>query len=52
MERDRAEERVEKLRERLLELQQRLYAEHKRSLLIVIQAMDTGGKDGAIKKIL
>jgi PPK2 family polyphosphate:nucleotide phosphotransferase len=46
-----AERRVEKLRERLLELQQRLYAEHKRSLLIVIQAMDTGGKDGAIKKI-
>ncbi len=28
-----------------------LYAEHQRSLLIVIQAMDTGGKDGAIKNI-
>lgn len=37
------------LRERLSELQQALYAEHKRSLLIVVQAMDTGGKDGAIK---
>ena len=49
--RDDAEEEVENLRERLLELQQALYAEHQRSLLIVIQAMDTGGKDGAIKKI-
>jgi PPK2 family polyphosphate:nucleotide phosphotransferase len=49
--RDEAETEVEALRERLLELQQALYAEHARSLLIVIQAMDTGGKDGAIKKI-
>ena len=51
MSRDDAEREVERLRERLLELQQALYAEHQRSLLIVIQAMDTGGKDGAIKKI-
>jgi polyphosphate kinase 2 (PPK2 family) len=42
--RDEAEAEVEALRERLLELQQALYAEHARSLLIVIQAMDTGGK--------
>ena len=42
---------VETLRARLAELQQMLYAEHKRSLLMVVQAMDTGGKDGAIKKI-
>lgn len=47
----KAERRVDKLRERLGELQQALYAEHQRSLLIVVQAMDTGGKDGAIKKI-
>ena len=47
----KGERRADKLRERLLELQTALYAEHKRSLLIVIQAMDTGGKDGAIKKI-
>lgn len=33
------------------ELQIRLYAESKRSLLIVLQAMDTGGKDGAIKSV-
>jgi PPK2 family polyphosphate:nucleotide phosphotransferase len=47
----KAERRANKLRDRLRELQQALYAEHQRSLLIVIQAMDTGGKDGAIKKI-
>lgn len=37
------------LREKLSELQQVLYAEHRRSLLLIFQAMDTGGKDGAIK---
>ncbi len=33
------------------ELQFKLYAEAKTGLLIVIQAMDTGGKDGAIRKV-
>ena len=47
----KAERELEKLQERLTELQQALYAEHQRSLLIVMQAMDTGGKDGAIKKL-
>lgn len=48
---DDGEREVDSLQERLAELQQALYAEHKRSLLIVVQAMDTGGKDGAIKVI-
>ena len=43
---------LEKLRERLFVLQEALYAEHKRSVLVVFQAMDTGGKDGAVKSIL
>lgn len=34
--------------EALTSLQYRLYAENKRSLLIVLQAMDTAGKDGTI----
>jgi PPK2 family polyphosphate:nucleotide phosphotransferase len=38
-------------RERIAELQERLYAEGRQSLLIVLQAMDTGGKDGAIKHV-
>jgi PPK2 family polyphosphate:nucleotide phosphotransferase len=45
------EKELEHQRDRLSKLQQRLYAENKRSLLIVLQAMDTGGKDGTIKHV-
>lgn len=38
--------------ERIDVLQQRLYAEGTRSLLMVIQAMDAAGKDGTIRNIL
>jgi len=38
-------------RDRIADLQARLYGEQKRSLLIVLQAMDTGGKDGTIKGV-
>ncbi|MGI8481294.1 MAG: PPK2 family polyphosphate kinase [Chthoniobacterales bacterium] len=48
---EKAEKQIKKLRERLGQLQQALYAERQRSLLIVLQAMDTGGKDGAIKNL-
>ena len=36
---------------KLPELQERLYAESSRSLLIVLQALDTGGKDGTIEHV-
>jgi PPK2 family polyphosphate:nucleotide phosphotransferase len=36
---------------RIEELQARLYAERRQSLLIVLQAMDTGGKDGTIRGV-
>jgi len=36
----------------IAELQNRLYAEGKQALLIVIQATDTGGKDSTIRKVL
>lgn len=39
------------LRERLRELQVRLLAEQSQSLLIVLQAMDAGGKDGTVKSL-
>jgi PPK2 family polyphosphate:nucleotide phosphotransferase len=39
------------LRGRLAELQNRLWAERKQSLLIVLQAIDAGGKDGTIRKV-
>ena len=49
---DEARPRLSILRKRLCELQELLYAEHNRSLLIVLQAMDTGGKDGLIENLL
>jgi PPK2 family polyphosphate:nucleotide phosphotransferase len=42
---------LEKQRRRIQGLQARLYAENKQGLLIVLQAMDTGGKDGTIKHV-
>jgi PPK2 family polyphosphate:nucleotide phosphotransferase len=36
----------------IAELQNRLYAEGKQALLIVLQATDTGGKDSTIRKVL
>jgi PPK2 family polyphosphate:nucleotide phosphotransferase len=45
----KAEER--QLEERLALLQEKLYAEGKQSLLIVLQAMDAGGKDSTIKNV-
>jgi PPK2 family polyphosphate:nucleotide phosphotransferase len=38
--------------EQLVELQERLYAEEKRSLLIVLQGIDAAGKDGTVKHVL
>jgi PPK2 family polyphosphate:nucleotide phosphotransferase len=42
---------LEKLRQELDGLQEILYAEHKQKVLIVLQAMDTGGKDGTIRAV-
>ena len=39
------------LNAQLVELQNLLYAEHKHKVLVVLQAMDTGGKDGVIRKV-
>lgn len=47
--RDRAEEEFYQLRDELIELQCRLYADGKQKLLVVLQAMDAGGKDGTIR---
>jgi PPK2 family polyphosphate:nucleotide phosphotransferase len=38
--------------ERLAKLQERLYADHRRALLVVLQAMDAAGKDGVIKHVM
>ncbi len=42
---------LKKYCQQIRQLQERLYAENQRSLLIVLQAMDTGGKDGTIKHV-
>jgi PPK2 family polyphosphate:nucleotide phosphotransferase len=43
---------IERNSQRMRELQELLYAERKRSLLICLQAIDTGGKDGTINHVL
>src|SRR5690242_10320444 len=48
---DEVKEALKRQRDRIEELQERLYAENKQSLLIVLQAMDTGGKDGTIEHV-
>jgi PPK2 family polyphosphate:nucleotide phosphotransferase len=37
---------------RLRQLQERLYAEHRWAILVVLQGMDTAGKDGVIKHVM
>jgi PPK2 family polyphosphate:nucleotide phosphotransferase len=43
--------RLEELNDELEELQELLYAENKHKLLVVLQALDTGGKDGTIRHV-
>src|SRR5438445_8109437 len=40
-----------KLNERLRQLQEMLYAEHKMKVLVILQALDTGGKDGVLHRV-
>jgi PPK2 family polyphosphate:nucleotide phosphotransferase len=49
---DKAEEELLKNTRRLNELQALMYAENKHALLIVLQAMDAGGKDGTIHHVM
>jgi PPK2 family polyphosphate:nucleotide phosphotransferase len=42
---------LDELGERLMALQDRLYAESGQALLVVLQAMDAGGKDGTVKHV-
>jgi PPK2 family polyphosphate:nucleotide phosphotransferase len=48
----RAERAIPAHVEKLAALHDLLYAEHKRSLLIVLQGMDAAGKDGTIKHVV
>ena len=48
----RAKEALAKGIEALAELQEKLYADDKWALLLIFQAMDAAGKDGAIKHVM
>lgn len=50
-EKEEGRKQFEKLNRKLEELQEIIYAEHKHKILVVLQAMDTGGKDGTIRKV-
>ena len=48
----RAKRDLRRHRQKLFDLQERLFAERKRTLLIVLQGMDTSGKDGTVTHVI
>src|SRR5215211_6983989 len=46
------ESEYERLHAEIADLQERLYAEERRSLLMVLQGIDAAGKDGTVKHVL
>ena len=50
--REQAERMSEEFQQKIERLQERLYAESKQALLIILQGMDAGGKDGTIKHVM
>lgn len=50
--RETAKEELKKDKERLAEVQELFWADNRYSLLIVFQAMDAAGKDGAIRHVM
>ncbi|MBH5389456.1 polyphosphate kinase 2 family protein [Bradyrhizobium diversitatis] len=51
LDKEKAQAVLDSNKKRMIEFQERLYAQDRWSLLIVFQAMDAGGKDSAIKAI-
>jgi PPK2 family polyphosphate:nucleotide phosphotransferase len=48
---DEGEERLERLVGRIDQLQYRLHAEDRRSVLLVLQGLDASGKDGVVRRV-
>jgi PPK2 family polyphosphate:nucleotide phosphotransferase len=48
---EKAREAIEKLKGQLETLQELLFADHRFSVLVVLQGMDTAGKDGTIRQV-
>jgi PPK2 family polyphosphate:nucleotide phosphotransferase len=51
LDRDEAESKFDELTDRLRDLQHLMYAEDRRSLLVVLQGRDAAGKDGTIRHV-
>ena len=51
LEKEDGKDAFQSLSHRLVELQENLYAEQNRVLLVVMQAMDAGGKDSTLKAV-
>ncbi len=51
IDKDEGKELIDQLNDRLEELQELLYADGRHRLLVVLQATDTGGKDGTISSV-
>ena len=49
---EEAADRIDHLRKRLDALQERLYAEGSRAVLVVMPGIDTAGKDGTIRRVM
>jgi PPK2 family polyphosphate:nucleotide phosphotransferase len=49
---EQTQELLEKNLEKLAKLQYLLYAENKHAILVVLQALDAGGKDGTIRTVM
>lgn len=52
LEKDEAKARFAEIAKKIEELQELMYAARRTGLLVVFQARDTGGKDGAINRVL
>jgi PPK2 family polyphosphate:nucleotide phosphotransferase len=52
LDKEKTREKTQKLCERIGQLQQLLYADADHSLVILLQGMDTSGKDGTVKHVL
>lgn len=51
LDKDASEKRIDTLVDRIGELQYRLFAEHRRSILLVLQGLDASGKDGVVRRV-
>ncbi len=52
LDKDKGKEMLKDALERLHDLQERLYADDRHSILVVLQAMDAAGKDGVIEHVI